>query len=549
MQRMGASSGGGTSGGGSSAGGTGGLPLGTRVHVSGLQSAAQYNGKMGVVKGFMTKTGRQSVFIEGFEKEMLLKPANMKPETRTANSLSIKELKAALAAKQVPESRITGMDKAGLVKLLGESVAPDDELSVLVALGSVEQPGAALSAEQMRDGAQRMASMNPEQMRSQARMIRSMTPDQVRRSNPQMRHFTDTQIKEAADQLEQMAANPEMMRMAAEQMKNMTPAQIEDMRKMAAGGGGAGMMRAQADQLAAMDPATLRANAKAMRGMPPDMVRRSNPQMANFTDTQIKEACNQMEQMAENPEMLKAATEQMKNMDPAQVGETDNEPYPSALPHATDSAFTIPQLAEMQKMMAGGGMPAGGLAGFGGGPGGMPTDASALANMDPKQIKAMVGMMKSNPAMLKSMMKMIPGGEKMKEEDFLKQVDMIANMDESQLKTFLSYAGMAQKYFAKARAAWQAVDAALAGQLLKIVVVAALALAYLFAQWLFFRPKAGAPPPSASSLTSGGMPTDAFAGADLLADLGAAAGVAATAAKKTVAAAVGASGEVDEFDS
>jgi len=45
--------------------------------------------------------------------------------------------------------------------------------------------------------------------------------------------------------------------------------------------------------------------------------------------------------------------------------------------------------------------------------------------------------MKSNPAMVTQMMKTIPGGDKMDEAAFVKQIDQLASMDEDQLKTFL----------------------------------------------------------------------------------------------------------------
>jgi hypothetical protein len=44
-----------------------------------------------------------------------------------------------------------------------------------------------------------------------------------------------------------------------------------------------------------------------------------NPQLANMTDQQIRQAAMQMEMMANNPSMMKAAMDQMKNMNPEQV--------------------------------------------------------------------------------------------------------------------------------------------------------------------------------------------------------------------------------------
>lgn len=76
-----------------------------------------------------------------------------------------------------------------------------------------------------------------------------------------------------------------------------------------------------ADQLSNMSPDQLRQQARMMRTMDPATVRRMNPQLANMSDAQIKMAADQMEMMANNPSMMKMASQQMKNMDPAQLQE------------------------------------------------------------------------------------------------------------------------------------------------------------------------------------------------------------------------------------
>jgi len=235
--------------------------------LKGLQAGAEYNGKSGVVEGVLTAAGRQSVRLDGLDKHLLLKPANMGPEDRALVSLSVKECLQVLRAKNVSaQSQQQGMDKAQLQELVQGHVAPGESLAVLVAVGMnglggtpaakvalpskapapAAKPAAALAPpsvteEQLRKGAESMAAMDPAAMRSQAAMLRSMDPSSVRRMNPQMANMTDAQIKEAADQMEMMAGNPEMMKMAAEQMRSMTPAQLEEMKKMAGGGDGGGI--------------------------------------------------------------------------------------------------------------------------------------------------------------------------------------------------------------------------------------------------------------------------------------------------------------------
>lgn len=74
-----------------------------------------------------------------------------------------------------------------------------------------------------------------------------------------------------------------------------------------------------ADQLANMNPEQLRQQARMMRSMPPDQIRRMNPQLAHMTDAQILAAASQMEMMASNPAMMKMASEQIKNMSPEDI--------------------------------------------------------------------------------------------------------------------------------------------------------------------------------------------------------------------------------------
>ena len=74
-----------------------------------------------------------------------------------------------------------------------------------------------------------------------------------------------------------------------------------------------------ADQLSNMSPDQLRQQARMMRTMDPSMIRRMNPQLANMTDFQLRQAADQMEMMANNPSMMKMASEKMKNMDPTEL--------------------------------------------------------------------------------------------------------------------------------------------------------------------------------------------------------------------------------------
>mmetsp|Transcript_44525 Transcript_44525/g.49915 ORF Transcript_44525/g.49915 Transcript_44525/m.49915 type:complete len:505 (-) Transcript_44525:62-1576(-) len=74
-----------------------------------------------------------------------------------------------------------------------------------------------------------------------------------------------------------------------------------------------------ADNLNNMNPEQLRQQARLIRSMESNMIRRTNPQLANMTDDQLRMMADQMEMMANNPHMMKMAADKMKNMNPAEI--------------------------------------------------------------------------------------------------------------------------------------------------------------------------------------------------------------------------------------
>jgi len=363
----------------------------------------------------------------------------------------------------------------------------------------------------------------------------------VRRRNVQMANFTDAQIQEAANQMEQMANDPAMVEQAAAEMERMTPQQLEEMKKQmvggasgsilnggggAGGGGGAASRASDADlmsrgasAMAEMDPARLRQQAAALRSMNPDHVRRTSPQMANMTDAQIQAAADQMEQLASNPAMMNAAREQMKNLTPQQIeamrqqmGGGGQAPPQQAAGNSSSSSSNSASSA-----------PA------------MPSDAGAMLNMDPAQLKQMLTTLKSNPALVKQMMASIPGSMAMSEDAFLKQMEALEAMDEAQLGAFLGYANKAKWAMDKAKDVWTMLDKVCLGQAKLVVAGAGLLGTYLAVSWVKSYLGGG----------SGDTAADAYASSF---------GATEDGAMETAAAAVGLSSdspkteiEVDEF--
>merc|ERR1740124_656166 len=141
-----------------------------------------------------------------------------------------------------------------------------------------------------------------------------------------------------------------------------------------------------------------------MKSMDPATLRRMNPAMANWSDTQIQMAITQMDMMASNPDMMKTVTEQMKNMKPEEIQKMQAE------------------------AMAGPGNLDNGAAG------GMPQDPmQMLQNADPALMKNMIR--SANPSM----------GDKISDDQISKTMEMFASMDEKKIEKLMKIGRYAQK--------------------------------------------------------------------------------------------------------
>mmetsp|Transcript_104588 Transcript_104588/g.156640 ORF Transcript_104588/g.156640 Transcript_104588/m.156640 type:complete len:477 (-) Transcript_104588:1015-2445(-) len=436
------------------------FPLKSRVVLHGLVKAPELNGKIGVVTSALNN-GRQSVQLELESKTVGLKPANLKFEGRSVDSLSIKELKKVLLSKNVEEAEVTGIDKAELKSKVADLVESPEEVAELLAVKSAApaSASAATSTKNLYQAADEFANMDPDQLRQQARAMKSMDPAQIRRMNPQLAHMTDQQIRMAADQMEMMANNPHMMQMAKEQVSNMSPEELERVKNGGVPNAPSGPTytpspngtatpnpQQAAQMMADMSPEQLRQQAHMLKTMEPDAIRRMNPQLAHMTDEQIKMAATQFEMMAQNPEMVKMAQDQMKNMTPEQ----------------------------MEQMKSGNGGQMGmDMSSMGGDP------SKMMANMDKDQLRQMMSSIKENPEMLKQFAAM----SGISEEQLAQGVEMFAGMDDSKLDMAL---GTMQKV-QKAKDLWTDTDTKTGGHLKKIVIASAVLFVGLLIKVIFFR--------------------------------------------------------------
>eukprot|EP01083_Nonionella_stella_P064749 169045_1 len=438
------------------------FPLGGRVILKDLQKGVEFNGQVGIIKSDINDSQRQQVLLVKSGKMLGLKPINLQYEPRTVNSLSITELKLVLSEKKV--AQLSGYDKSQLRQMVEIKTDSGEEIAEIIYISQAKKAADAAAANaanasargggdlksQMQNQAAAIGNMSPDQMRQQAQMLRTLPPSQIRRMNPQMAGFSDQQIQMAANQMEMMANNPQMMKGMVDQMKNMSDDEVENVRRMQAGGApqpadqapvgmgpGAGP-GAGGQNIMDMSPEQLKQQAEMMKSMDPAMLKRMNPAMANWSDSQIQMAITQMETLANNPSMMKTMKEQMDGMDPEQI-------------------------ENMRKMAAKGdlsGADALGSAGMGGAGAGAANSTGApgapampsnpmdlLKNADPTQIKTMLKMVQDNPQLMKDMLKSANPGmaDKMTDEQLQKTIDTFANLDDRKISMIMKGLGFFQK--------------------------------------------------------------------------------------------------------
>jgi hypothetical protein len=440
------------------------FPMDSKVTLIGLTKAPTFNGKAGIVKGEITKEGRQQILVG--KKFLGLKPANLQYETRPVDVLSMQELKAILK-EQEASVNFAGMDVRDLRRMVS-SLEPTTAFGYLASANAkqavIKREQQALQQAQqkrqhastMRSQADQLTQLSPDQLRQQARMMRSMPPDQIRRMNPQLAGMSDAQIHAAAAQMEQMADNPELVKMAADQVKNMSPEELQRVQQQQVGAAAAAPVAAQgygtrtaapaetaANTLDNMTPEQLKRQAEMMRTMEPAQIRSMNPQFAAFSDEQIASTVQQMEMMASNPAMFEMAKSQMKGLSQEDI-------------------------AKMQAGGAGPGMVP---------PAGMdPT--KLMESMDGKQLKSMMAMVKDNPEMMKNL--------GMNEGQVQQALKMFDGMDEKQLDTAMGMLKGVSTATAPVRKVYSTVNGWCGGHLVKVVGVIMFLYFCLFVYLRFF---------------------------------------------------------------
>lgn len=470
------------------------FPIGSSVLLQNLVKGAHLNDKKGIVKARPDAvTGRQEVYVFEAQKSMAIKPANLRYEPRELSSLSVSEMKGILLkSKKIDDdaspTEWKGMTKEELLRTVAAEIDTEDpgEIAALVAEANAPVEGAnnrakvvpdrttgggdaALqSSERLRQGAEVMSKMSPNDIRRQAATMKAMGPAALRACTPQMAGMTDAQINMAISQMEAVANNPTQLKMAADQMKSMSDSQLRQAVNQSPLSSQSGQMpratpatpstnnhaaaaaaappsvnnisqsqfQQATQQMSSMSPDQLKSQAAMLKSMPLDALRRSNPQMANMSDAQIRMSITQLEQMAENPDMVKMAADQMKNM-------------------------TKEQYDGLRDMMGGGGSGPSAAGETAAGMAGMPADPSKMMESllsNPDQLNTAVKMMKKNPEMIKQMMASqlgtgggggdgSSGGDApadTRQKQMNSVIDSFAEMDDEKLEKYLKLANKVQ---------------------------------------------------------------------------------------------------------
>ena len=428
-------------------------PVGTRVVLHGLQKALEHNGKSGVVQSIGPER-LQVCLVDDKTNVLAVRASNLELEPRPVASLSIKELKVILQKSKHGAPTSVGMDKHNLQSAVAACSTPEENAEILLAYNQEKQQSQAtpaapmeISTEQIKKATEQMNGMDPVQLRQQAAMLKNLPPDVLRSQNPMMRNMTDEQIRQAAAQFEMMASNPAMMKAATEQLSGLSSKDLG--RQMGANnsstretGVATSFPANPAEMLKSLDPEMIQQQAEIMKSMQPSQLRALNPQFANMSDEQIQQIAVQMDVIATNPALMKMAAEHVKNMSPEEM-----------------------EALQAQGMSMGGN----------GGVGPEIDPMAFLANTSGKQIKELFQAVKANPDLLRSVAPNVDSAQ------INTVIDKLGSMDESTLDRIISVLTKLWDVVRPVVRVYRSVNQAVAGQLLKIIVL--LPVAVVLFRW------------------------------------------------------------------
>lgn len=205
-------------------------------------------------------------------------------------------------------------------------------------------------------------------------------------------------------------------------------------------------MKQRAEQLSSQSPDQLKYQAACMR-RDPNSIRRSSPEYAQLSDAQIFQMADQMEQLANNPEMLKQVSEQMKNMTPEQYE-------------------VMKKMHQSQTSSS--------------------TQQPGSNNMLDDQLEGFIKSMRENPAYARSFVRSQPGMSHLTDAEIDEQLNVMKQLDPATLTKLLKFVQYIQQKTIPLQDLYAKTNRATGGKAkyIVIVIVVVVTLLVLKASWM-----------------------------------------------------------------
>jgi len=481
------------------------------VVVQNLQKAAEYNGRVCIVKELLTERARITVKVAETDKLLNVKTENLRDPTEAElkeqlpvafDKLRKDQIEVILANSDVAFASDASKEK--LIELAVQAKLAPEPVKKRVNLDEeVEVPGGGrMTRGEMLERAKQLESMTPAQMREQLRVLTSRSPQELRTTVPQTRQMTDAQIQAQIEQLQTFLNNPKLRRLQIEAMKtgdfsklnnsalaSMTPREIrENARKqLEAFRKDPVAFRQQffADQASLSDQdiqdmleMQINADDDMIRAMSGGSKKMGDIDISSMSEDQYKKNAElQLKMFKANPKKVR---EQLEKQNPEVKNMSDEQLVGQLETMATMSKKDIEDMAKYAKAMQAPG---------GAGPqaGGAP-NLAMMENMSGDQLRAVFrtqrDMFKRDP---KGFRKMVPQMAALSDEQIQSQLDMMADMDPSYIKMFISVQQRFGNVFARIQGPLDSISGGRGQQIIGVVMLIVGLLVVYFLGLLLYR--------------------------------------------------------------
>lgn len=446
--------------------------VGEFVIVQNLQKAPEHNGKLGVVKELLEDKGRITVKVFESDKAINVRGDNLRAPEDAELKTQLKDAFSKLERNKIENILVHSKvefseddDKAVLIaKAVEGRVVPEAVKKVRSDDDMMDVPGMGrMSRRDMKEQAQKLEGMSMTQMRDQLRVLTSSPPSELRAKFPHLKNMPDEAIEAQIKQYQMFVNNPKLKKAQVEALKTGDFTKLQQ--EMTASLSDEELKSNMAKQLEAFrkdpkafrrqylpdadsmtdkdieemlesqanaDAETLRAAARGNAG-PRDL---DSVDFSKISEEQYKKQAEaQIKMFKANPKQVRAV---MEKQSPEVKNLSDTELLNQLEMAASMSKKDMEEMSKMAKQMRAGGQS-----------GGAPA-APNFDNMSGEQIqrmmRAQLDMVKRDPSKLKSLAPQFGG---MSDETIISQMEMMANMDPSMLKMFMSVQSKFGSVFSK----------------------------------------------------------------------------------------------------